>query len=274
MSAVPSFKPVEKAIEKWAWDLLAQDKKVKRRGLKRVNGDPKTNIRRFKMQAKSAWDFLLGCELEFPAPKIMKSPPGKLSLNVIKEVHRLHVVQTGEAVYPKSGRCVDIIGRAFFDRNFVSTNPTQVQSLPRLDLIAAFGSADSGPGTWVSGEEDVARAFTRQLAPRLDELAAQLHLVWATTEAAADDLVLKHLQKFSGKEGAKFRTKLQKFLVATPGLLDSSPDVLLECMKIDPDDMHGLSKFLKRNSADLVFVTKDDFVEVQKVAQVQNVMDS
>jgi hypothetical protein len=109
---------------------------------------------------------------------------------------------------------------------------------------------------------------------RLDALQVELLRMRAEVGTRVDELVAEHIQKKSRKEAAKFREKFVKFLKSSPELINSDPDFILTCFRLDPLALEALQEFLKTSRSDLPFITRDDITDAQDVAKIVEVHDS
>lgn len=236
-------------------------------------------LSKLRQATRESWAFLLVCKIKADAPRVTKKASSKFWQSKVCEHSRVHILQTGKAV---AGSIEFGLGdEDFFNRWEKKWVQGQLQQTLGPREMFKFSEAKSnhleGSVPYDAPKPDssgVTRVFNEQLAEHLDELHREWNSTWKKTEANAPNIVKAFMGKAGGKEGAKFREKLRKFLKDVPGLLELSPQLMLECMQVDPRDLDELSKFLRRNKSDLMFVSLEDFDNTQKEAQVQKVMES
>jgi len=238
-------------------------------------------VKRLYQATRDSFDFLLDCKIIEDVPRVMKKASSKHWRNKVCEHNRVHILQTGKVVNGKTSFAIG--DEDFFlrwERKWVNG---KLQLTPGPARMWKFTHEDNNPVVLPGSipynaekpdESEVVRVFNEQLAGELDALHAEWQSIWKKTKNSASEIVRAFTEKAGGKEGAKFREKLREFLKKTPGLLEISPDIMLECMQIDPSDLEQLSRFLRRNRSDLLFVCREDFDNTQKEAQVEKVMES
>lgn len=238
-------------------------------------------IKRLCQATRDSFEFLTDCRIVADLPRVVKKSSSKHWQNKVCEHNRVHILQTGKVVNGKTNFAIG--NEDFFlrwERKWVNG---KLQPAPGPARMWKFTHEDNDPihlpgsiphNSEKPDDSEVVRVFNEQLAGQLDALHAEWQSIWKKTESSAPEVVRVFTEKAGGKEGAKFREKLRKFLSETPGLLEISPDIMLECMQIDPSDLELLSRFLRRNRSDLLFVCREDFDNTQKEAQVQKIMES
>jgi hypothetical protein len=237
-------------------------------------------ISRLYRATEDSFKFLLECRIVADVPRVVKKASSKFWQNKVCEHNRVHVLQTGKVVNGKTEFSTG--DKDFFLRWEKKWVGGHLQQTPGPREMYKFTTEESNPNhlervpynATKPDASEVIRVFNEQLAQQLDALHAEWNGIWRKTEASAPEIVRAFTTKAQGKEGAKFREKLREFLKKTPGLLEISPDIMMECMQIDPSDLDQLSKFLRRNRSDLLFVCREDFDNTQKEAQVAKIMES
>jgi hypothetical protein len=109
---------------------------------------------------------------------------------------------------------------------------------------------------------------------KFDEWNSQLQTVHAEVQSRLTELVDAHKKRVGHREQKKFQEKLFRFLAITPSFSDAAPEFILTCLRIEPNDLENLQKFLRLNKADVNFISEDDIVEAQKLAKVHEIMKS
>ena len=114
----------------------------------------------------------------------------------------------------------------------------------------------------------------RVFGEKLDELHNQLQSVDNDIRSRLTEIVEEHKKRVSKKESKKFQEKFFRFLKNTKSFSETDPAFLLACFRIDPIDFENLQEFLRINKADLNFISEEDILEAQHLAQVGQVIDS
>ena len=85
-------------------------------------------------------------------------------------------------------------------------------------------------------------------------------------------LVEESMVKTSGRERKALQKKFARALEGAGDLVDADPEAVMKFFKIGWADLKLLSRFVKRNSADVAIVEVEDIVEAQNLARVGKVM--
>ncbi len=122
--------------------------------------------------------------------------------------------------------------------------------------------------------DEIARAVLGDVLEQLGALQRQLAAHWADVGERAPAVEQEYRGRRTAKDRKEFRRKMANALKECKHLVDEPPDFILKVMQLNYGELEVLSKFAKRNPADLPIVEVEDVEMALNDLRVAGVMES
>jgi len=135
-------------------------------------------------------------------------------------------------------------------------------------------SIHTNPGLYDPFMDELVAAFLYSAGDNWKKVCQEVQAEWDRVKTNLDAHVTAQFDAKGTKERKEFQDKLAKMLGITKGLIDATPEAILEIFKLGYKDIEQLARFSARNKADTALVQLEDIVDAQNEIRVRKVMES